>query len=32
MDYAKRAHSALGCRGISRTDFRWDEAKRRLTG
>lgn len=25
MDYAKTAHVALGCRGISRTDFRWDE-------
>lgn len=27
MDYAKRAHIALGCRGVTRTDFRWDEAK-----
>lgn len=27
MDYAGRAHAALGCRGISRTDFRWDEGK-----
>ncbi len=27
MDYALRAHRALGCRGVSRTDFRWDEAK-----
>jgi D-alanine-D-alanine ligase len=26
-DYALRAHRALGCRGLSRTDFRWDEAK-----
>ncbi|MBV7409371.1 D-alanine--D-alanine ligase [Maritimibacter sp. DP1N21-5] len=26
LDYALRAHEALGCRGISRTDFRWDEA------
>ncbi len=26
MDYALRAHLALGCRGVSRTDFRWDEA------
>ena len=25
--YAVRAHQALGCRGISRTDFRWDEAR-----
>ncbi|WP_071971290.1 D-alanine--D-alanine ligase [Sulfitobacter alexandrii] len=27
LDYALRAHAALGCRGISRTDFRWDEAR-----
>jgi len=27
QDYAIRAHNALGCRGVSRTDFRWDEAK-----
>ncbi len=27
MDYAERAHDALGCRGISRTDFRWDAAR-----
>ncbi|WP_435404845.1 D-alanine--D-alanine ligase [Mesobacterium hydrothermale] len=27
LDYALRAHQALGCRGVSRTDFRWDEAK-----
>ena len=27
LDYALRAHRALGCRGISRTDFRWDESK-----
>ncbi len=27
MDYALRAHVALGCRGVSRTDFRWDEAQ-----
>ena len=26
MDYARRAHAALGCRGVSRTDFRWDES------
>ena len=25
MDYALRAHQALGCRGLSRTDFRWDD-------
>ncbi|WP_238365843.1 D-alanine--D-alanine ligase [Mesobacterium pallidum] len=27
LDMARRAHDALGCRGASRTDFRWDEAK-----
>ncbi|MEY2960441.1 MAG: hypothetical protein RLZ60_271 [Pseudomonadota bacterium] len=27
LDYAVRAHQALGCRGLSRTDFRWDEAR-----
>ena len=27
MDYALRAHRTLGCRGLSRTDFRWDESK-----
>ena len=26
LEMAKRAHDALGCRGVSRTDFRWDEA------
>ncbi|MBU2960185.1 D-alanine--D-alanine ligase [Citreicella sp. C3M06] len=29
LDYALRAHEALGCRGVSRTDFRWDEARGR---
>ncbi len=27
MEYALRAHEVLGCRGISRTDFRWDETR-----
>lgn len=26
-DYALRAHAALGCRGLSRTDFRWNPAR-----
>jgi len=32
MDLAVRAHKALGCRGVSRTDFRYDDtgAKHRL--
>ncbi len=29
LDYALRAHRALGCRGVSRSDFRWDEARGR---
>jgi len=27
MSYALRAHEVLGCRGVSRTDFRWDETR-----
>jgi D-alanine-D-alanine ligase len=27
MDHALAAHQALGCRGISRTDLRWDDAR-----
>ncbi|MEM7438158.1 MAG: D-alanine--D-alanine ligase [Pseudomonadota bacterium] len=27
LDYALRAHNALACRGVTRTDFRWDESK-----
>ncbi|MGH1465200.1 MAG: D-alanine--D-alanine ligase [Cognatishimia sp.] len=27
LDYALKAHRVLGCRGLSRTDFRWDETK-----
>jgi len=27
LDLALRAHRALGCRGLSRTDLRWDEAR-----
>ena len=30
MDAALEAHRALGCRGVSRSDFRFDEAKDRL--
>lgn len=26
-DYAVRAHEALGCRGLTRSDFRWDESR-----
>ncbi len=25
LDYALRAHQALNCRGVTRTDFRWDD-------
>ena len=27
LDYALRAHDVLGCRGVSRTDFRWDDSQ-----
>ena len=27
LDYALRAHDALGCKGLSRTDFRWDDSR-----
>ncbi|CAM3433972.1 D-alanine--D-alanine ligase [Paracoccus nototheniae] len=27
LDMALRAHRALGCTGLTRTDFRWDEAR-----
>jgi D-alanine-D-alanine ligase len=27
LDAALRAHRALGCRGLSRSDFRWDESR-----
>jgi len=27
LDYALRAHQALGCRGVSRADFRYDDTK-----
>lgn len=30
LDYALRAHRALGCKGASRTDFRYDETQDRL--
>lgn len=26
-DHAVRAHAALGCRGLTRTDFRWDDRR-----
>ncbi len=28
-DIARAAHDALGCRGVTRSDFRWDEARGR---
>mgnify|MGYP000563070858 FL=1 len=27
LDIAERAHKALGCKGVSRADFRWDDEK-----
>lgn len=32
LDYALRAHRALGLRGISRTDFRWDDRQPGVSG
>ncbi len=29
LDLALQAHRVLGCRGVTRTDFRWDEARGR---
>ncbi|MGR3544454.1 MAG: D-alanine--D-alanine ligase [Paracoccus sp. (in: a-proteobacteria)] len=29
LDYALWAHRALGCRGLSRSDFRWDDSRGR---
>ncbi|KUJ79371.1 D-alanine--D-alanine ligase [Ruegeria profundi] len=29
LDYAMRAHKVLGCKGVSRTDYRWDDTKGR---
>ncbi|MAT87552.1 MAG: hypothetical protein CL532_03235 [Aestuariivita sp.] len=25
LEFALKAHEVLGCRGVSRTDFRWDQ-------
>lgn len=27
LEYALRAHNRLGCRGVSRSDFRWDDER-----
>ena len=27
LEYALRAHQALGCKGLSRSDFRWDDSR-----
>ena len=27
MEYALKAHQALGCKGTSRSDFRWDDER-----
>ncbi len=27
MEYSVKAHGVLGCQGVSRTDFRWDDSK-----
>lgn len=32
LDFALKAHDCLGCRGVSRSDFRWDEARWKQEG
>ena len=32
QSYALSAHQALGCHGVSRSDFRWDDSKEGLSG
>jgi D-alanine-D-alanine ligase len=32
MEMARLAHRALGCRGVSRSDFRWDDRQRGSDG
>lgn len=32
LNYALSAHKALGCEGVSRTDFRWDDSKPGISG
>jgi D-alanine-D-alanine ligase len=27
MDYARLAHEVIGCTGVTRSDFRWDESQ-----
>ena len=29
LSYAVKAHQSLGCRGVTRSDFRWNEKKER---
>jgi D-alanine-D-alanine ligase len=28
MEYARLAHEAIGCTGVTRSDFRWDDSSR----
>ena len=32
MDYARLAHEAIGCTGVTRSDFRWDDARPETDG
>jgi D-alanine-D-alanine ligase len=32
MDYARLAHEVIGCAGVTRSDFRWDESRPGLAG
>ena len=32
MEYARLAHEAIGCTGVTRSDFRWDDSKQNTDG
>jgi len=32
LDYARRAHEVIGCTGVTRSDFRWDDSRPGIEG
>jgi D-alanine-D-alanine ligase len=32
LDYARRAHEVIGCTGVTRSDFRWDDSRAGIEG
>ena len=32
MEYARLAHEAIGCTGVTRSDFRWDDSNQNTDG